>query len=409
MANLNFKQTYSYPSFHCDMLIFLLIFSSFYFGEKFLLNIGIKISPFDIVLLCSITSFLILHRFKWNLNGVLISFVILSLLNVIIEFLSVIFIDAGEPRNITLAVALIRNIILVLLIAQLNFDLKKGMSVIIVMGVINSLIALVFYFKAFLNYRTIILDQTLWEPGIFYSLDQGILRLQGLKDDPNFYFVVNLIPLNFAFFLLIDQKKVMYFVSCLIIFISSIFTFSRSGLLILFLMFILFVGMRKNFLRKFLILFFVLGFLFIFTIFASLFFENISLIEIILYRFERGIETGGSGRLHLWEAAWRGFEASPIWGKGGRYVLESAGNYVHNDWLEMLSSHGIVGLFLIILLYTFVIIYIFKKKLLQNKLYRVVIHLFFLLLFMSTFFTIYYNPYIWFSIGLIFKIGKEEI
>ncbi len=94
---------------------------------------------------------------------------------------------------------------------------------------------------------------------------------------------------------------------------------------------------------------------------------------VLRYRFETGFETGGSGRLDLWKTAWEGFQKSIIWGNGGKYVLRKAGNYAHNDYLEILSSHGLIGFVAMAFLYLYILIFIKRnyKGISRNSLSRV--------------------------------------
>ena len=63
-------------------------------------------------------------------------------------------------------------------------------------------------------------------------------------------------------------------------------------------------------------------------------------------------------RLHLWEAAWKQFQLSPVFGTGSRtYVyygrmfrtpeVREDPVFAHNDWLQTLSEYGIVGILLV--------------------------------------------------------------
>ncbi len=139
-------------------------------------------------------------------------------------------------------------------------------------------------------------------------------------------------------------------------------------------------------------------------------YELPTLYDIFSTRFVSGIETGGSDRLLLWKTAWEGFQSSVVWGKGGRYVFKEAGIYAHNDFLEMLSSHGIIGFIFMSIAYFYIVYFIkLKYKLCkENHLFISSSFLFALMLVASCFFTVYYNPFLWFPVALIFSVGNDK-
>jgi len=380
-------------------------------GIPFILDVGIKVSPVDIVLLFFLSFHLInlfigkiKVKFPFPLNYILFFLFIMSM----IEFFSVIFIDKGKPENITLAISIIRNFILIYLMVNLVTPNVRMAKLIVLIALINSIIAIFFYLKALNNIFSIISNPDLWEPGIFYTLDRGILRLQGLSDDPNFFFIVNFVGLVFSLSLIDNQKfikeKIFFLVSLIIILLANILTFSRTGfiILILFLIFFLFINFFKYY-KYIPILLILLSSLIIYF------------GDIVKSRFISGIETGGSGRLYLWNVALEGFIESPIWGQGGRYTLKVAGNYTHNDILEILSSHGLIGMMPLIIMYTYLILVFIKmaKKITKYcnyvKSYTFFVNMvlvFLTYLLAHFFFTIFYNPYIWFVIGLLIALNN---
>lgn len=392
---------------------FILMFQSIYMrSSTFLIDVGIKVSFSDILALIGLYIIILLSLVKkqsskiiyyvYRVRDIFLLFIILALY----EFLSVIFIDKGNLENITLGIAIIRNfsIILVTIILIQYVDFKKIIIILTTVGFFNSIIAIYHYAINLSNITYIISNKYLWEPGIYYTLDGGILRLQGLSDDPNFFFIVNFISMLSNIALIFSKnlentsKKLVWIITFIVIMSANILTYSRTGFLILVIFFIIFL---INYPR-----------------YAKYTFIFISLLlyptyKIFIFRFKKGIETGGSGRIKLWEIAIEGFSESPLFGKGGRYVLKYAGNYAHNDLLELLSSHGLLYVTIMLFLYIIIILKInwyekqLKKIYKQDEiLYFRLFKLGFITLLLShLFFTIYYNVFIWFILGITIGIA----
>jgi hypothetical protein len=235
-----------------DLFIFYLIFTSLYFGSFFDINIGFKITLTDISLLLALLSFF-LSRKKIILTSSLLTLMSFLILCFLLEFFMWLFLDLGDITNLSLSIAILRNLILVFIVSQLNLSsyIKsyKLFNYLILIGVIMSLIALIGYSYFLLHIIQIKLDKNMWHPHIFYTLDSGILRLQGLREDSNFFFFINLIPITLSFYLYLHLKKIFYFISFIILLMANILTFSRSGLLILIilLLFLFFSIFKKVF------------------------------------------------------------------------------------------------------------------------------------------------------------------
>ncbi len=388
----------------------LFLFASMYLGSKFVLDLGVKISPTDLAILVCLLVMIFLTRFRLTLGkntGVLI---LLILSNVIIEFVSVIVVDGGDPDNITLGIAIIRNCMMVFVISQLHFDQRATMKRIVLLGGFVSIISIFGYVKSLFSYKTIIANPDMWRPEIFYTLGMGgVMRLQGLREDPNFFFIVNLIPLVFSLYLMRQKKNYSSIIFFPVIFIASLLTFSRTGAILLVLV-TLIIFFRWMSLRKIVISIILVGSVMAASHYFVRVYELPTLYDIFSTRFVSGIETGGSDRLLLWKTAWEGFQSSVVWGKGGRYVFKEAGIYAHNDFLEMLSSHGIIGFIFMSIAYFYIVYFIkLKYKLCkENHLFISSSFLFALMLVASCFFTVYYNPFLWFPVALIFSVGNDK-
>lgn len=69
-----------------------------------------------------------------------------------------------------------------------------------------------------------------------------------------------------------------------------------------------------------------------------------------------------SGRIGLWEAAWAGFLASPIYGTGWRTFIPLFGSNTHNDYLLYLVTTGVIGLYLFVLVFVRMIKTAFRHR-----------------------------------------------
>ncbi len=383
-------------------LLILFLFSSLYLGTNFAFDLGIIITPSDLTILAFLIFLPVIKQFKFRLNKHVLILFALIFISFLLETISALLRDL--PQNLTLGIALLRNGALIFLILQVNYDYKKLSKWIVLSGVFFSIIAIAGFVNSLLNYRKIIFNQNLWDPGIFYTLDQGILRLQGLKEDPNFFFIINLIPLFFSISLIREKRNFFSISMFSIILTASFLTFSRTGMVLLGLLLIIIILKEFNLKKIFLTSVIILTIIFLST-FISNIFSVPSITKVITFRFEKAVETGGSHRIYYWEVAWKGFENSIIFGNGGRYTLRKAGNYAHNDYLEMLSSHGLMGFGLMSILYLYVFLFIKTKYKLfrENYLFTSSSQLFVFMLIASFFFTIYYSPSIWFSVALIFS------
>lgn len=391
-------------------IFFALMYQSMYMRSNiFLIEIGIKISFSDILALIGLNIIILLSLIKqFSLKIIYhIQYIFLFLMILVLyEFISVIFIDKGNPDNITLGIAILRNlsILLIVMILMQYVNFRKIIKIFTVIGLLNSIIAIYYYIISLNDIAYILSTKHLWDPGIYYTLDSGVLRLQGLSDDPNFFFITNFIALLSSIALILSKnsgnklKNLFWIISFIIILCSSILTFSRTGFLMIGIFFIAFLINYPKYVK------------YIFVFIAISLFPTYKIFE---SRFENALETGGSGRMDLWKVAIEGFSESPFFGEGGRYVLKHAGNYAHNDLLELLSSHGLIYVTIVLFLYIIIILKLHRhkgqlKKLSKHNdfLYFQLFKLGFITLLLShLFFSIFYNIFIWFILGIAIGIA----
>ncbi len=382
-----------------------LIFLSLYFANsKFIFDIGVKITITDIAIL-GIFIFSLFRFFKKH-NRMHIQIPTILLI-VFIIFIVIVGLDIKRVkwplRNLTLFIMCLRNIFLLISLSSFKLEENKILKTIANISIFISMISLILYFFYLFQYQQILSNQSLWAPGIWYVLGEGfILRLSGVGNDPNFFGMVNIIGLIFCF-LLFKQRK--YKIGAIVIFLSIILTSSRTLFIILGILVLIFTVLSSilkksdilkeisvNYLK--ICLFFIL-----FGILISLFMPSINIFDTIQERMISGIGNGFAGRFHLWSLAVSSFRTSPLIGQGGRYIRMTEGQYVHNDYLEILSSYGLIGFF-VVMFFLLGNLKIGILNLTNNIKIGAYILLIVYMFFMMGF-SIFFNPYIYFIIGLL--------
>lgn len=112
------------------------------------------------------------------------------------------------------------------------------------------------------------------------------------------------------------------------------------------------------------------------------------------YRVEQTIAGDSSARDIIYYTLWEHFlhETSLmriLFGNGAIYTLNIVGVYAHNDWLELLTNQGLLGI-LVYMLFFFSFAYtIYKNK--DNRLFVSVMGMSFVIIFISSFFSMSYD------------------
>lgn len=130
-------------------------------------------------------------------------------------------------------------------------------------------------------------------------------------------------------------------------------------------------------------------------------------------RIELTTEGDSSGRDTLYGPLWEHFinETSIpkiLFGNGAMQTINIVGNYAHNDWLEILTCHGLLGVFIYILYFIALIKHWLssnKKTILFSMLGMII-----LILFSSTLFSMSYNSInLAISICLGYCLSQQKI
>lgn len=124
------------------------------------------------------------------------------------------------------------------------------------------------------------------------------------------------------------------------------------------------------------------------------------------YRIERTLEGDSSNRdiiySHLWDTYIN--ETNPLvllLGRGANATLKVGPNYAHNDWLELITNQGLLGV--VVYIYYFVALLKDIRRVKRiNRTYSNVLSMVLLILFSRTLFSMSYNSI---SIALVLAIG----
>ena len=389
-----------------------LIFLSLYFvNSKFMFDIGVKITITDIVILGTFIFFL--FRFFKKDSKIQIQIPLILLITFIV-FLLIVGLDIKRVkwplRNFTLFVMCLRNIFLMIAVSSFKLEENKILKTIANISIFISMISLILYFFYLFQYQQILSNQFLWKPGIWYDLGEGsILRLSGVGNDPNFFGIVNIIGLIFCLFLFNERK---YKIGSIVIFLSIVLTFSRTLFIILGILVLIFIVLssilkKRDILKEVSVNYLKICLIFIlFGILIGLFMTSINIVGIMQEKMKSGIGKSIADRFHLWSLALSSFRTSPLIGQGGRYIQMTEGKYVHNDYLELLSSYGLIGFFIVV----FFLLGNLKIGIL-NLTNNIKIGAYILLIVYMIFmmgFSIFFNPYVYFIIGLLWGNSNKD-
>jgi len=394
-----------------------LLFLSLYFtGPKFVVFPVLKVTPTDIILLIAlyvISIYIIVNGKQPRLAIPLVPvfFFILFLLILLADIWRV----EWPERNVMLVVALLRNALIVLLVAYWVSMVRsfrcEVLKLLARISICVSAISITMYCAYLTQLSKIKANPALWKPNIWYNLrEDGVLSLSGPGRDPNFFGLVNIVGL-IAILLLNENAKFWKTGSCVVL-VALGLTFSRSVLFLLVtLLFMLSIlsAARKNVrcLKVARNRYCKIAFLCLLPAFGvHLDALGGRPIDIFKSRFTKGLQGKFSDRLDLWEIAITAAAKAPIFGKGGRYVQITNARYVHNDYLEVLSSYGLVGLATLAGFLLSATLSALRRA--QDALCLAGCTWFLLCLLFMGAFSIFFNPYIYFALGLTWDTGKTH-
>lgn len=194
---------------------------------------------------------------------------------------------------------------------------------------------------------------------VFFYQEKFLYELYGSSIIVNnsAYLIISLLPLSFIF----DKKiRIVYIVVAILISaMSAKRGVALQSIIISFLVFFLSIKNENNKGKiKWLLLAIVASFV-VFQYYSDSF-------DAILNRLDRD-GTDSSSRENIWNAIFKSFiDGNPIFmifGYGSLSTVRFAGNYAHNDFIEILSNFGFVGLYFLLSFYYM----LYKKYCLVRK------------------------------------------
>ncbi|MDM5201028.1 O-antigen ligase family protein [Fictibacillus enclensis] len=237
-------------------------------------------------------------------------------------------------------------------------------------GIFFNLASLALYVWGLKSLNFVLEGDSLTSFGVL--MDRNYPRLIGLLEDPNYFVFYN--SIFFTYYLCHTESQKNRIGLALAV-LTSILTFSRGGLLVLILTFVLYMFLLNHQPIKQLKL--VLGSLFTVLLGAYILvtFMKFDLYGILEARMNDFSSDGGSGRLDLWGRAWDVFVLHPLTGIGANNFLDYNQSqfgdtlHVHNTFLEILAESGIFGILCFLLFILFVFIQMFQYRVPRNKPY----------------------------------------
>lgn len=237
-------------------------------------------------------------------------------------------------------------------------------------GILFNLASLGMYVWGLKSLNFILEGDSLTSYGVL--MDRDYPRLIGLLEDPNYFVFYNTI---FFTYYLCHTECNKNRIGLALTVLTSILTFSRGGLLVLILIFILYMFLLNHQPIKQLKL--VLGSLFTVLLgtYILVTFMKFDLYGILEARMNDFSNDGGSGRLDLWGRALDVFASHPWTGIGANNFLDYNQSqfgdtlHVHNTFLEILAESGIIGILCFLLFILFVLIQMIQHQVHRDKPY----------------------------------------
>lgn len=395
----DFKIIYNQSKFVSAILAFFLLLI-FFGGKMFFFNVGISIRPYYIILF-PLLIFGIFGRYNrsefFKINSLFAMMLLILLLGFIALFTSSLNFDSADTFKFVLFFVIQTFCFLILSMAFLQCDVNFLYRRIIKLAPFITLPPLFIFVYNALTYFG---STNKMVPGVFFGLD-GLPRMTGLFDDPNYFSLYTLAYLYICLIILSTDKiklSLLVFVSLFVGLLNVVFSFSRTAIVVLVFFIMLNLLSNKSFRKNLPIV--VLIIILLTVLVLSL---NETILDLLLAKFFNPTEDGGSteerGTL-LFTGLQSGF-LYPIGvgiGNTTAYFMKYYGQpkLAHNDWITVLIECGILG----------VIIYIgmWLKVFFSTRVRLVKIAIICAMLHLSTLSLYYYEPIVpFFLIFLYFN------
>jgi O-antigen ligase len=181
-------------------------------------------------------------------------------------------------------------------------------------------------------------------------------------EEPNYVSAGLIFPfaLSLAFSIAARRwNKIFWLTIAILIWISIVGTYSRSGFLATVL--VLGVFLLRNNLRA------IIPSGIIFIAFVKLV-EYVPQLHDRIFGIGSSIKGGASGRYYLWNLAFGSWQDSPIFGKGFSFFYYTFHDAAHSTYVQLLAETGLIGLFLFVSIIFLSLLFGFKiKKLYADK------------------------------------------
>ena len=150
-----------------------------------------------------------------------------------------------------------------------------------------------------------------------------------------------------------------------------------------------------------------IGAIFIFSLLAYviyyLYVEVLSSNDYLVTRILSVLDGDSGGRGEIYGVLWNKFKTNQsisqiLFGMGADGTIKVVGNFAHNDWLEILTNHGILG---IICLLFFYVNFVIGIKQVQNPKYRLVLALCFIQMFLTSIYSMSINDFQIFQLAAV--------
>ncbi|SDO15093.1 O-antigen ligase family protein [Halobacillus aidingensis] len=201
-------------------------------------------------------------------------------------------------------------------------------------------------------------------------IDRNYPRLIGLLQDPNFFVFYNTV--FFAYYLC-NSKGWLNKAGLILCITTNILTFSRGGLLVMLVLFVLYGMINHPFKQLKMTMGVILSVTF--ACYIAIVYLRFDLFSILESRMNDFTSDGGSGRIELWGRAWEYFTTHKIVGIGAFNFAEyNSFEYgdnlsVHNTFLDILSESGLFGIFFYLLFLLLVVYQLYQSKIHKHKPY----------------------------------------
>ena len=257
-----------------------------------------------------------------------------------------------------------------------------------------TIIAIIFYALALLRY--------------FYSKSELLEERESFTNNAGYYFVA-LLP----FIPVVFKRHRMLGVLMMLISLLTILASAKRGAilcLIVVAIFSFFYYLKSNTIsfKE------LLGILILFSAAVFLGYDSYISNDYLVYRIENTQEIGLGNRAIAYSSLWNHWYTDRnlftlIFGNGSAASVEVWGNFAHNDWLEILTDYGLVGV--VVYLTLFITFYSYIRKSNFEFSYLLAMYICLIVWFLKTIFSMGYtdsaNAFFMFYLGII--IGRIEV